>query len=147
MHKTNLVYKRRLAEEGGILGAEFSGHIMFPENYNMDDGLFAAVKTLSLLSKSDKTISELIESVREYYASPEESYEATHPETVHERLVAEFPEAKVVELDGTYLDFTDGFISVRQSKNEPQLFRARVEATTKEEMQKRFNKVIEIIRA
>ena len=146
MRVGNPFYKRKLAKEGGILGAEFSGHIMFPENYNMDDGLFAAVKTMALLSESGEKMSELIESVREYYASPEESYEAAHPETVHERLVAEFPEAKEVELDGTYLDFADGFISVRQSKNEPQLFRARVEASTKEEMENRFKKVIEIIK-
>lgn len=145
MRVGNPFYKRKLAREGGLLGAEFSGHIMFPENFNMDDGLFAAIRVLALLSEKKVKLSELIESVREYYASPEESYEAPHPETVHERLASTFPDGKEIDLDGTYLNFPDGFISVRQSKNEPQLFRIRVEAKTPEELSERFNKVKEIV--
>ncbi len=145
MRVGNPFYKRRLTKEGGLLGAEFSGHIMFPENFNMDDGLFAAIKTIKLISDSNKKISELIESVREYFASPEESYEAKNPDTVQDRLINAFPEASKIELDGTYLDFIDGFISVRQSKNEPQLFRIRVEAKTPEKLSARFKKVKEIV--
>jgi phosphomannomutase len=145
MRVGNPFYKRKLASDGGIIGAEFSGHIMFAENYNMDDGLFAAIKTLKLLTESDKKLSELIELVREYEGSPEESFEAKNPDTVAERLIAAFPEAKQVELDGTYLDFPDGFISVRQSQTETQLFRIRLEAKSKEVLTERLAKVKEIV--
>lgn len=128
MRVGNPFYKRKMSKEGGIIGAEFSGHIMFAENYNMDDGLFAAIKTLQLLTSTDKKLSELIESVREYEGSPEESFEAKNPETVADRLIRAFPDANQVDLDGTYLDFPDGFISVRQSQTETQLFRLRAEA-------------------
>jgi phosphomannomutase len=141
----NSFYKRALRDEGGVIGAEFAGHLMFPDNYNIDDGIFAVVKILNLLSAEKKPLSELVEGVRKFEASDEESHEAKNPDTVAERLISAFPSAKLVELDGTYLDFPDGFISVRQSQNEPQLFRIRVEAKTKNELEERLKKTREIV--
>lgn len=143
----NPVYKKALKEEGGILGAEFSGHIMYPENFFMDDGLFAAIKVMKFLSKSGKKLSNLIDEINKYCDSDEESFEAKNPDTVYDRIYMAFPEGKRVELDGAYVDLTDGFVSVRQSQSEPQLFRIRVEATTKEGVNERLEKVRGILRA
>lgn len=145
MRVGNPVYKRALKEQGGVLAAEYSGHIMFAENYGIDDGLFAALKTLDMLKESQQKFSKLIDGVRLFETSDELSLEAKNPDAVSERLKAEFSDAKSVELDGTYLDFREGFISVRQSQTEPQLFRIRAEAKNKEELKKRLDKVIEIV--
>jgi phosphomannomutase len=120
---------------------------MFPENYNLDDGLFAAIKILELVSCADKPLSELVKSVKVYESSEEVSFEAKNPKTVFDRLIAEFPEAKLIEIDGVYLDFPDGFISVRQSQNELEIFRIRAEAKTKADLKFRFEKAIEIVKA
>lgn len=141
----NPIYKRALLEKGGILGAEFSGHLMFSENYRIDDGIFTVVKVLNLLGREGKSLSELITSVKKFEGSDEESYEAPNPETVEGRLISTFPSAKLIELDGTYLDFPDGFISVRRSQTEPKMFRLRVEAKTKDELEKRIQKTREIV--
>jgi phosphomannomutase len=140
----NPVYKRALREKGGILGAEFSGHMMFSDDYDIDDGLFTALKTLKLLTKK-RSMSKLLATVKKFEGSDEESYEAGDPGTVQARLILAYPSAKLVELDGTYLDFPDGFISVRQSQTEPQLFRMRVEARTTDELEERLKKTREII--
>ncbi len=146
MRVGNPFYKNVLRDKGGVLGSEFAGHIMFPENYNIDDGLFAALKTMKLLSDSEQKLSALIDEVTVFCASSEESMEAKNPSTVFERLYSAFPEAKRVDLDGAYMDFDDnGFISVRQSQNEPQLFRMRVEAKTSDEMARRFELVKKIV--
>lgn len=145
MRVGNPFYKRVLKEKGGVLGAEFAGHIMYPDNNNIDDGLFAALKAIKMITQSKQKLSALIDSVNLYSTSPEESLRAKHPYTVHERLLAAFPGAKSITLDGTYLDFDDGFISVRQSQNERQLFRIRVEANTIKDMISRFNKVKSIV--
>lgn len=145
MRVGNPFYKQELKKGEGILGAEFSGHIMYADNYNMDDGLYASLKTLNLLSQRGCKLSGLIDSVNIYKSSNEESYEAKNPDTVFDRLVSEFSEAEQIELDGVYLNFNDGFISVRQSQTEPQLFRIRVEAKTPEVLSARLKKVREII--
>lgn len=146
MRVGNPFYKRVLRDQGGVMGSEFAGHIMFPDNYNIDDGLFAALKTIKLVGDSGRKLSELIDNVTVFCASPEESMEAKNPSTVFDRLYNAFPESRRVDLDGAYLDFGDGgFISVRQSQNERQLFRIRVEAKTSDILNDRFNKVKAIV--
>ena len=146
MRVGNPFYKRVLRQKGGVIGSEFAGHIMFPENFNIDDGLFAALKTIKLIGDSGKKLSQLIDGVTILCASPEESMEAKTPDSVFERLYEAFPDTKRVDLDGVYLDFgDDGFISVRQSQNERQLFRIRVEAKAKQTMESRFEKVKQIV--
>ncbi len=146
MRVGNPFYKRVLRDQGGVMGSEFAGHIMFSDNYNIDDGLFAALKTIKLVGDCGRKLSELIDSVTVFYASPEESMEAKNPATVFSRLYDAFPDSKQVNLDGAYLDFgADGFISVRQSQNERQLFRIRVEAKTKDVLDARFRKVKSIV--
>lgn len=143
----NPFYKQALREHGGILASEFSGHIMYPENYDIDDGLFVAIKILKLVSESKKPLSEMIKEVNKYETTEEITFKAKNPNTVFDRLYAEFPEAKRLDLDGVYLDFPDGFISVRESQNEPGLFRIRAEARTKEELARRFEKAQEIVKS
>jgi len=145
MRVGNPFYKKALSERGGIIAAEFAGHFMFPENFGIDDGLYAAVKVLRLISDEKDKISVQIDKVRKYETSNEESLEAKNPETLYDRVIAAFPEGKIFEMDGVYLDFPDGFISVRQSQNEPQLFRVRVEAKTKGGLDVRLNKVKKLI--
>lgn len=145
MRVGNPFYKKALRETGGILGAEFSGHIMFSENYCIDDGLFAALKTVKLLSETGKRLSKLIDGVSIYEASPEESVSVNNPDQVLNNVIAAFPEAKQVELDGVYLDFSDGFISLRQSNSERGLIRFRVEAKKKHTLENRLRTIRDII--
>lgn len=145
MRVGNPFYKKVLREKGGIMGAEFAGHIMFPQNFNIDDGLFAALKTIKMISVYGKKLSELIDDITEYCDSPEISITAKSPSKVYKRVYVAFPKAKRIKLDGAYLDFPDGFISVRQSQSEPEIFRIRVEAKTNDVMTERLNKVKSIV--
>jgi phosphomannomutase len=145
MRVGNPFYKKALKENGGIMGAEFSGHIMYAENNNIDDGLYASVKTLKLLCTRGKKLSDLLDGIKKYEGSVEESMEAKNPDTVYDRMISAFPEGKQIDLDGVYLDFQSGFISVRRSQNEPQLFRLRAEAKNQGELNVRLDKAREII--
>lgn len=139
--------KKALKEEGGILAAEFSGHMMFSENWGIDDGLFSCLKVLSLLSEKKKPLSEIIEPLKIVEGSPEISLEAKNPDTVYDRVKDTFPHGVVNEIDGVYIDFPDGFVLVRKSKGEPNLFRVRAEAKTKDELKKRLDKVLNIVKS
>ena len=53
------------------MGGELSGHMMFKEDYFIDDGLFVTIKVMDLLSKTDKKLSELIVPLKKYANTPE----------------------------------------------------------------------------
>jgi len=144
MRVGNPFYKERLREEGGVLAGEFSGHIMFPENFNMDDGLFAAVKTMAAMAKHGKKISELIAPLRKYYATEEINLKVGDAKEVMAAVEAAFPEGKPREIDGLYLKFEWGWISVRISRTEP-LVRVRLEADSAEKRKEIREKVLGII--
>lgn len=146
MRVGNPFYKKALVHSG-VMAAEFSGHVMYAEHNNIDDGLFCAIKVLNLLSSANKPLSKLVSRVKKYETSNEVSLKALNPETVFKRVKAEFPEGEEIEIDGLYLGLPDGFISVRRSQTETQLFRVRVEAKDKKEMEKRLHKVIEVVKS
>lgn len=146
MRVGNPFYKQALVESG-VLAAEFSGHVMYAENNNIDDGLYCALKILKMVSLLDVPISEAIKKHQKYSTSHEVSLEAKKPESVFDRVGTLFPGATEIDLDGLYLDLDDGFVSVRQSQTEPKYFRVRVEAATKKAMNDRLKKVIEIIKS
>lgn len=146
MRVGNPFYKKALAKSG-VLAAEFSGHVMYKENENIDDGLFCSMKILKMLSQIKVPLSEAIATINKYHTSHEVSLEAKNPKTVFDRIRALFPSAKEVDIDGLYLDLVDGFISVRQSQTEPKYFRVRVEAIKKITTEKRLGLVINIIKS
>lgn len=145
MRVGNPFYKKALRENGGIMGAEFSGHIMFSENFCIDDGLFAALKVIKMVGESDQKLSKMIEKVKIYEASSEESYQSSDPNLALSQIISAFPEATQNNIDGIYLDFGDGFISARQSNSEHGLIRIRVEAAKRDILKERLDKVRQII--
>lgn len=140
----NPFLKEALKKKGGAIAAELTGHIIYPENFVIDDGLFAAVKVMQLLSKEKRPLSALIQENRIYETTPEVSLEAKNPTTVFNRALAALPKGKVSTIDGVYIDYPDGFVLIRKSNTE-NLFRFRAEAKTKEEMQKRLDIVTQVI--
>src|SRR5207344_342647 len=52
--------KSKMAETGSPLAGEMSGHIFFADKwYGFDDALYAAVRTLGILARSDRRLSSL----------------------------------------------------------------------------------------
>jgi phosphoglucosamine mutase len=146
MRVGNPFYKKALSH-GGVIAAEYAGHVMYAEYKGIDDGLFCALKIVELLLDKKTPLSKLAKEVKKYETSNEVSLKAKNPKNVLERVEKEFPKGEKVEIDGLYLDFPDGFISVRQSQTEPEYFRVRVEAKTKKTMENRLEKVLEIIKS
>ncbi len=143
MRVGNPYYKKALSESG-VMAAEFSGHVMFKENKGVDDGLFCALKTLSLLD-TEIPISQKVSTFKKYETSEEVSVESRNPQNVLDNVSSLFCTGKRIEIDGLYIDLPDGFVSVRRSQTEPSLFRIRVEAKTKKELHNRLNSVLRAI--
>jgi len=143
----NPFYKERLVKEKGLLAGEFSGHMMFYENFCIDDGLFAALKVISIVKKSKKPISKLIEPYKRYDNTPEINIDVKGKNTddILAKVKSAFKDGKSIELDGVYIQYSDWWFSLRKSNTEP-LVRLRIEADSKELLDKKKKEILDIIK-
>lgn len=114
--------KAKMRETGAPLAGEMSGHIFFKERwYGFDDGLYAGVRMLEILSRhSDAT--QVLSSLPNAISTPELKIETNEGENF--KLVQKlqdnssefFPTAsRVVTIDGVRAEYADGFGLARPS--------------------------------
>ncbi|MFO7710839.1 MAG: phosphomannomutase/phosphoglucomutase [Candidatus Woesearchaeota archaeon] len=127
----NPFYKEALLEKGGAFAAEFSGHMMFPRNYCIDDGLFASIVILNALAKEGRSLSDTIESYRVHAATPEINMRVKDPEMVFSRLTETYSDGKFLDIDGITIEYPDWWFNLRKSNTEP-VVRLRLEADSQE---------------
>ena len=64
--------KSKMLETKALLAGEMSGHIFFADKYfGFDDAIYAALRFLDLLSRSSKTLDEIIEDLPKSYSTLE----------------------------------------------------------------------------
>ena len=151
MYRTGASYMgRKINEDNYDFGAEFSGHTWFNDKYlGFDDGIYAGLRMIELLSKTDKTLSELCSDFSKYYSSDEIKIKVTD-ETKFEIIekVKDYVKLKNLKfegIDGVRVEYEDGWALVRASNTEPKLtlrFEAKAEDRL-EEIKKEFIDLIE----
>lgn len=151
MNRTGAVYCRRYVADNNLdFGGEFSGHLFFRDRYlGFDDGIYAILRLIEILSKTDKKISELFQGINEYYSTDEVKIEVTDENKFDVvDSVIEYAKNKKYDynlIDGIRITFDDGWALVRASNTGPNLV-VRFEAVSKKrlvEMEKEFKKVLE----
>ena len=128
--------KRKMREDGILLGGEVSGHMFFAENYyGVDDGLLASCKLLEIAARHSGPASTLFDSLPRLHATPE--LKAPCPDGEKFRVIDELArELKqrydTIDIDGARVLFPGGgWGLVRASNTNPYLtlrFEARSEA-------------------
>lgn len=140
----NPYYKEKLQNNGGLLAAEFSGHIMFPENKNSDDALFATIKFLEIVA-SGVDLNEKKKELSVYYQTEELNYKVEDADVAIENVKNVFSEHEQSFLDGVTVESKDGWwFNVRKSNTEP-LLRIRVEGKDQAEVDPIVDKIKETI--
>jgi phosphomannomutase/phosphoglucomutase len=123
-----------MKESKALLAGEMSGHMFFADRYfGYDDAIYASCRLLEILSKTGKSLIELLEDVPKSYATPEirvECPDAKKFELV-DRLKDEFSKGyKIIDVDGVRIVLDDGWGLVRASNTQPVLV-LRFEAQSK----------------
>ena len=125
--------KRKMRDEGILLGGEATSHFYFAEDYDgFDDGVYAACLIARLLGSSPEPLSARLASLPSYVTSPEfrlpcdDRSKFALASAVTEHFRDRHP---VLEIDGARIDFGDGWALVRASNTEPVLS-VRLEAET-----------------
>jgi phosphomannomutase len=141
-------FKTRMRDEGGAFGGEVSGHYYFADFYNADSGTIPALLILELLSKQGKPLSELVGDLRSrYFISGEINSEVADPRAKMEEIAAAYADGEITRLDGISVDYADWHFNVRPSNTEP-LLRLNLESlVSQQDMERRRDEVLQLIRS
>ncbi|MEG1559175.1 MAG: phosphomannomutase/phosphoglucomutase [Bacilli bacterium] len=150
MNRTGNSYMHRAINENNYLfGAEYSGHTWFKDRYQgFDDGIYAALRVIEILSKTNKTLSNELEGLNKYYSTDEIRIEVRDS---NKNLIVD--EVKkyainkgynIVDIDGVRVEYDDGWALVRASNTTPSLT-LRFESTSKERLNEIKKEYIDLV--
>jgi phosphomannomutase len=139
--------KHRMREEGAVFGGEVSAHYYFRDFSQADSGVVPFLLLLELISKSGRKLSEILAPYRErFFLTGEINTPVTDVAQKLRELKERFADGTVTSLDGISVDYDDWHFNVRPSNTEP-LLRLNLEAFSEEEMERRRDEVLDLIRS
>lgn len=136
--------KATLRDKKGLFAGELSGHYYFRDNFYCDSASIGFVRMLTVLSKADKPLSELIEPLRRYSNTGEVNFRVEDKDARIREIAARFSDADISRLDGITVEYADWWFNVRKSNTEP-LLRLVLEAATDAMRDEGFERVSEIL--
>jgi phosphomannomutase len=141
-------FKTRMRDTGAAFGGEVSGHYYFRDFYCADSGTIPALLILELLSVEDKKLSELLEPLRSrYHISGEINSEVADQDAKMREIEERYSDGEITRLDGICIDYEDWHFNVRPSNTEP-LLRLNLESlVSREDMERKRDEVLALIRA
>ncbi len=141
-------FKTRMRAEGSLFGGEVSGHYYFRDFYCADSGTLPALLILEQLSRSGARMSELLKPYRErYFISGEINSEVSDQQAKMEEIAARYADAEQSRLDGISIDYDDWHFNVRPSNTEPLLRLCLESLRSHEDMERRRDEVLALIRS
>ena len=145
----NSYTKAKVREDKLPFGGELSGHVYFNDHFpGFDSGIYAGLRMLEILSKTDKPLSSLLDGINHYESTPELKF--TSRDEIKFDVVNRIKEYciekgyKVLDIDGVRVNFEDGWALVRCSNTGPNIT-ARFEATSKERLEEIQEEFVNLI--
>lgn len=132
-------YTKAMSVEGNFpFSGEYSGHVFFRDKFpGYDDGIYAGLRLIEILSKTNKNVSELLLGINTYYSTKELKMKVNDEikfdivNKVKEYCISK--NYKILTIDGVKVLFDDGSAVVRASNTGPNIT-MRYEAKTKERL-------------
>jgi phosphomannomutase len=141
-------FKTRMRAEGSLFGGEVSGHYYFRDFYCADSGTIPALLVLELLSREGRRMSELLAPYHaRYFISGEVNSKVSDPAGKMEEIAARYSDARQEHLDGISIDYDDWHFNVRPSNTEPLLRLCLESLISPEDMERRRDEVLALIRS
>ena len=140
-------FKVGMREHRAAFGGEVSGHYYFRDFWCADSGTIPALLVLELLSVEARSLSELVSDLRAgYFISGEINSEVGDQDGKMRELAERYSDGEVSWLDGVSVDYPDWHFNVRPSNTEP-LLRLNLESlVSREDMERRRDEVLSVIR-
>lgn len=138
MFRTGNSYINMKMQEGDFsFGGEYSGHVYFRDKFpGFDDGLYAGLRLIELLSHKDTSLSSELEGINHYYSTYID-YKVTEENKFEViKKFIEYVESKgydYISLDGARVELENGWGLVRASNTSPTLT-LRFEGKTEDDL-------------
>ena len=127
MCKTGHAHVRKQVHDNNApVGGEFSGHIFFNDRWSgFDDGLYAAVRLLEVLSDLGQSLDEILDELEGSVYTPEILVPISEGEKfgLMQTLAAgcQFAQAQVITIDGLRVEYSFGWGLIRASNTSANL--------------------------
>lgn len=127
MYRTGTSYlNRKINEDNYMFGGEFAGHLWFKDKYlGFDDGIYAGLRLIEILSNSEATISSLLNGIEKFVSTKEIKVHVTDENKFKiVEFVKDYAISKnydVYTIDGVRVEFDNAFALVRASNTGPDL--------------------------
>ncbi len=150
MYRTGNSYMYRKNKELNTdFAGEFSGHMWFNDRFlGIDDGIYAGLRMVEVLSNTGKTMNELCDNINIYYSTDELKLQSTE---VKKYDVVEAVKRYAIsknynynDIDGVRIEFEDGWALVRVSNTGP-IVTVRFEANSEPRLYDINNEFMNII--
>jgi phosphomannomutase len=131
---------------GAVFASELSQHFYFNDLKNVESSDLCLLYVLELLSREQKTLSQLVMPLKKYFHSGEINFTVQDKSAVLARLAEVYTKSAqtTAELDGLWFGFEWGWFNVRVSNTEPVL-RLNLEANAEEVMRVKVQGVSAVI--
>ena len=150
MSRTGTSFTEANTKENNIpLGGELSGHIFFNDRGpEICSAIYAGLRFIEILSKTEKSFSQLLEGITPYISTPE--IKITCPNEIKFQIVEKVKEYvkekqyDYLDIDGVRVNFPNSWALIRASNTGPNLT-LRFEATEERELlekQKEFTELV-----
>ena len=142
--------KRKMRDDGILLGGEVSGHMFFAENYyGVDDGILASCKIIEVAAHAAEPVSRLFDTVPHLRATPE--LKAPCPDAEKFRVIEELTRElkrryETIDIDGARVLFPGGGWGLVRASNTNPYLTLRFEATTDAEIDAMKRVIYEALR-
>jgi len=141
-------FKARMRETDALFGGEVSGHYYFRQFYNADSGTLPALLILELLSRRGAKLGDLLAPLRaKYFISGEINSEVADQRAKMAEIEARYADGRIERLDGVSVDYEDWHFNVRPSNTEPLLRLCLESLVSREDMERRRDEVLALIRS
>jgi phosphomannomutase len=141
--------KKRMSDEGAIFAGEVSGHYYFTDFYGCDSGVTPMIYLLDMLSKTDKSLDQIVDEYSsKYFISGEINSKVPDVQKILNNVKDKYaPDAKnVIEVDGINIENESWRFNVRGSNTEP-LIRLNLEANSQKLMEQKRDELLALIRS
>jgi phosphomannomutase/phosphoglucomutase len=124
--------KTKMKEEHAAVAGEMSGHFFFADRYSgYDDAPYAALRLLEILSKTGKTVGELLSDLPKAYFTPEIRFDC--PDAIKTKVVESVKASlqgsgKINDIDGVRVTYDDGAWGLVRASNTGPVIVLRFEA-------------------
>ena len=151
-YRTGNSYTKEKSYKGNYpFAGELSGHVYFRDKFNgYDDGIYAGLRLIEILSNTKHSITELLQNIPLYNSTPEIKIKT--PDNIKFQVVEKVKKYcqeknyHILLIDGVKVIFNDGSALVRASNTGPNIT-ARFEAKEKkrlEEIKEEFMNLIQV---